>query len=210
MKSEVQRIVERIDAASLRERVLIFLALVLTLTLVVNYALIDPLRTSQRLLASETTQRQGELKTIQAEMRRLAAADGADPNANQARRAETLRAELSVLEAKVLAEQGRFTAPDRIRDVLDEMLQRNRRLELLDLRTLPVAVLDSGKRVYRHGVELTVKGTYLELFEYLSAMEKLPTQLYWGKAELEVVNHPLARLKLVVYTVSLDSAWLVV
>jgi MSHA biogenesis protein MshJ len=210
MKSEVRRIVERIDAASLRERVLIFLALVLTLTLVVNYALIDPLRTSQRLLASETTQRQGELKTIQAEMRRLAAADGADPNANQARRAETLRAELSVLEAKVLAEQGRFTAPDRIRDVLDEMLQRNRRLELLDLRTLPVAVLDSGKRVYRHGVELTVKGTYLELFEYLSAMEKLPTQLYWGKAELEVVNHPLARLKLVVYTVSLDSAWLVV
>jgi len=210
MKSEASRLVERIDAASLRERVLIFLALVMTLTLIVSFVLIDPLRSSQRQLAAETKQRQSELNTIQTELRRLAAADGTDPNANQARRAETLRIELSSLEAKVLAQQSRFTAPDRIRDVLDEMLQRNRRLELVELRTLPVAVLDPAKRVFRHGVELTLKGTYLELFEYLSALENLPTQLYWGKAELEVVNHPSARLKLVVYTVSLDSAWLVV
>lgn len=206
----LSRQMERIDAASLRERVLIFLAFTMAVVLIGNLALIDPLRARQRLLALETSQRQVELNTIQAELRRLAAIEGADPNAALNSRAVALRGELASLDARVMAEQQRFTAPERVREILDEMLQRNKRLALIDLKTLPVSVIDGGKRVFRHGVELTVTGTYAELFDYLAAMERLPTQLYWGKAELDVLNHPIAKLRLVVYTVSLDRAWLVV
>lgn len=210
MKGVLARQMERIDAASLRERVLIFLAITMMVILLVNLALIDPLRARQRQLALETSQRQSELNTIQLEMRRLAAIEGSDPNAAMNARAMALRGELASLDARVAAEQQRFTAPERVREVLDEMLQRNKRLGLVELKTLPVSVIDSGKRVFRHGVELTVTGTYLELFEYLSALERLPTQLYWGKAELDVVDHPKSRLRLVIYTVSFDKAWLVV
>lgn len=210
MKSLLARQMERIDAASLRERVLIFLAMTMVLVLIVNLVFIDPLRARQRQLAAETSQRQTELNAIQAELRRLAAISDEDPNLLLNKRATALRGELASIEARVLAEQQRFTAPERIREVLDEMLQRNKRLELVELKTLPVSVIDGGKRVFRHGVELTVTGTYVELFDYLSALERLPTQLYWGKAELDVVNHPTARLRMVVYTVSLDRAWLVV
>lgn len=210
MKSVLARQLERVDAASLRERVLVFLAMTMVLVLIVNLAMIDPLRTRQRQLATETSQRQSELTTIQTEMRRLAAIDGADPNAAMNTRAMTLRSELAALDSRIMAEQQRFTAPERVREVLDEMLQRNKRLSLVELKTLPVSVIDGGKRVFRHGVELTVTGTYAELFDYLVTLERLPTQLYWGKAELEVVNHPVSRLRLVIYTVSLDKAWLVV
>lgn len=210
MNARLTRYLERIDAASLRERVLMFLALAMLLVLIVNSALIEPLRDRQRRLSTETNQRQGELSTIQNELRRLAAVESADPNADLNRRAVALRAELAALEARVVAEQKRFTAPERVREVLDEMLQRNKRLGLVELKTLPVTVIDAGKRVFRHGVELTVTGTYIELFDYLSALERLPTQIYWGRAELEVVGHPKAKLRMVVYTVSLDRAWLVV
>lgn len=210
MKGMLRTQLERIDSASLRERVLIFLALTMVVVLIVNIALIDPLRARLRQLASDTIQRQSELKTIQAELRRLAAIDNADPNATLNARAAALRGELASLDARVMAEQQRFTAPERVREVLGEMLQRNKRLALVELKTLPVSVIDGGKRVFRHGVELTVTGTYAELFEYLAALERLPTQLYWGKADLEVVDHPRSRLRLVVYTVSLDKAWLVV
>lgn len=210
MNARLARYFERVDAASLRERVLMFLALAMLLVLMVNSVLIEPLRDRQKRLSTETNQRQGELSTIQKELRRLAAVDSADPNAEMNRRAVALRAELAALDARVVAEQKRFTAPERVREVLDEMLQRNKRLGLVELKTLPVSVIDSGKRVFRHGVELTVTGTYIELFDYLTALERLPTQIYWGKAELEVVSHPTARLRLVVYTVSLDRAWLVV
>lgn len=210
MKTVLARQLDRIDSASLRERVLIFLAMTMIVVLIVNIAFIDPLRMRQRQLASETSQRQSELNAIQAELRRLAAIDAADPNAEMNKRAAELHAVLASLDARIMAEHQRFTAPERVREVLDEMLQRNKRLGLVELKTLPVSVIDGGKRVFRHGVELTVTGTYVELFDYLAALERLPTQLYWGKAELEVVNHPTAKLRLVVYTVSLDRAWLVV
>jgi MSHA biogenesis protein MshJ len=64
--------------------------------------------------------------------------------------------------------------------------------------------------VFRHGVELTLAGSYLDLHAYLSALEGLSTQLYWGRAEMSVAEYPVATLKLTVYTLSFDQAWLVV
>ncbi len=68
----------------------------------------------------------------------------------------------------------------------------------------------SGRRVFRHGLELTVAGSYLDLYAYLSALEGLKTQLYWGRAEMSVAEYPVVTLKLTVYTLSFDQAWLVV
>ena len=41
-------------------------------------------------------------------------------------------------------------------------------------------------------------------------LEGLPTQLYWGRAELVADVYPVLTLKLTVYTVSFDQAWLIV
>jgi MSHA biogenesis protein MshJ len=64
--------------------------------------------------------------------------------------------------------------------------------------------------LFRHGIELTVSGAYLDLYEYLRTLERLPAQLYWGRAELSVSEYPSITLKLTLYTVSFDRAWLTV
>jgi len=99
--------------------------------------------------------------------------------------------------------------------VLEEMLERNKRLRLVDLKTLPITDLaatqgPAGRRIFRHGVELTLDGGYLDLHAYLQALERLSTQLYWGKLEMSVAAYPVATLKLTVYTLSFNQAWLVV
>jgi hypothetical protein len=38
----------------------------------------------------------------------------------------------------------------------------------------------------------------------------MSTQLYWGKVEMSVSAYPVTTLKLTVYTLSFDKAWLVV
>ena len=55
-----------------------------------------------------------------------------------------------------------------------------------------------------------MSGTYLDLLAYLKDLEKLPSQMYWGKLDLNVAAHPQVTMKLSVYTLSLDLAWLVV
>jgi MSHA biogenesis protein MshJ len=215
MRAVLRRYAERIDNATLRERALLFGAATLILVFVVNATLIQPQRATQRKLAAEISQREGELRTVQAELQRLARSHGADPDAQHRARAAELRAELAALDARIAQEQRRFTSPQRMREVLEEMLERDKRLRLVDLKTLPITDLAASKgqgarRVFRHGIELTVAGTYLDLYAYLTALEALSTQLYWGKAEMTVSGYPVATLKLTVYTLSFDQAWLVV
>ena len=215
MNAVLRRYVERIDNASLRERALLFGAAALVLVFIVNFALIEPLRAKQRRLVAETAQRERELRTVQAEVQRQALSRAADPDAQNRKRATELRAELAALEASILAEQRRFTSPQRMREVLEEMLERDKRLRLVDLKTLPITDLagtqgQAGRRIFRHGVELTLSGSYLDLHAYLAALERMSTQLYWGQAEMSVSAYPVTTLKLTVYTLSFDKAWLVV
>ena len=240
MKRLWKRYVERMDAASLRERVMVFAATAVALVALLNAALIEPQLTVQRKLAREITLRQGEIKTLQEQLQKVALARQADPDKLNRDKLETLKRQVSEIEAKLVVEQRKFAPPEQVGKLLEEMLSRNRKLQLVDLRTLPVATLSrfagesekpaaqkpaadkpaaqkpapgtpaAGGQIYRHGVEITVSGSYLDLLEYLKDLEKLPSQMYWGRLELSVAAHPKVNLKLSVYTLSLDPAWMVV
>ena len=56
MRALLKQYAERIDNASLRERVLLFLATALVLIFLVNVTLIKPLRDAQRRLSSDIAQ----------------------------------------------------------------------------------------------------------------------------------------------------------
>ena len=62
--------------------------------------------------------------------------------------------------------------------------------------------------LYRHGVQLVLQGSYLEMIDYLEALEALPSQLFWGAAALDAEQYPQARLTLTLYTLSLDQKWI--
>ena len=216
------------EAASLRERALIFAAAATVLIALLNAALVEPEFVKQRRLSREVAQRQDDIRTMQEQLQKLTIARQADPDQVNRRQLETLRRRITEVDAKLSEEQRKFAPPERIGALLEEMLSRNRRLQLVDLRTLPAVALGRAGEaekaaakpaadkpaasgpIYRHGVEITVAGTYLDLLAYLRDLEKLPNQMYWGKLDLGVAAYPQVTLKLSVYTLSLDLAWLVV
>lgn len=215
MRDVFKRYAERIDNVTLRERVLLFAAAALIVIFVVNATLIQPLRDTQRRLGADIAQKEAELRTIQAGLQRMMQAQRVDPDAHNRERIAQLQLEVNSLDASIAQEQRRFTPPQRMRQVLEEMLERGKRLQVLDMKTLPASDLSatqgqSGRRVFRHGMEITLAGSYLDLYAYLHGLEALPTQLYWGRAEMSVAEYPVATLKLTVYTLSFDQAWLVV
>jgi MSHA biogenesis protein MshJ len=217
MKALIQRYADRIDSATLRERALIFLAFAVVLVFIVNAALIDPLRARQKVLGAESAKLQQELGTLQSSLQRLVQGGSQDIDTANRARVTAAQEELGRLNARVAQEQRRFTSPDRMRAALAEMFEGNKRLSLLDLKTLAVVPLANAPTgpggepaMFRHGIELTVSGNYLDLYEYLRTLEHLPTQLYWGRAELASGEYPASTLKLTLYTVSFDRAWLIV
>jgi MSHA biogenesis protein MshJ len=238
MKRLWQQYAAKMEAASLRERVMVFAAAAVVMIALLNALLIEPEFAKQRRLSREVAQRQGEIKSLQEQLQKMALARRSDPDQANRRQLEELRRQIAELDAKLSDEQRKFAPPERIGALLEELLARNRRLQLVDMRTLPVATLDQSGAVqkpaaaapaaaekapaakpaapgpsgpiYRHGVEISVAGNFLDLLAYLRDLEKLPNQMYWGKLDLSVDAYPKTTLKLSVYTLSLDLAWLIV
>ncbi|UGQ48377.1 type II secretion system protein GspM [Massilia endophytica] len=72
----------------------------------------------------------------------------------------------------------------------------------------PVPAPKARAMLYRHGVELTLQGSYPDMVSYMEALEHLPVQLFWGRAQLDAENYPDAKLTLTLYTLSLDDKWM--
>lgn len=226
MKAQLKRLAERIDAASLRERALIFIALLVLVAAFMDTVFIDAQVAKEKRLRREIAARQAESAALQDKLGQLVRARAADPDRALRERLERVHDEIAVVEARILEEQRKFTDPRQMRAVLEEMLARNARVSLVGMKSLATTLVTdsrsdapqakpaadartSGERnVYRHGVELRVAGTYLDLLAYLKELERLPTQLYWGGAEMIAEPSSPVTLKLTVYTLSLDRSWL--
>ena len=155
-------------------------------------------------------------------MGKLARVRDSDPDRVNRERLAVLKAQLDDAQTRIANEERKFTAPDKMRAVLEELLSKNQRVRLVSLKTLPIASIAESRAdaqgagakpqaaerlIYRHGVELTISGAYLDVLGYLSALERLPTQLYWSGLLMEG-RYPTVTMKVTVFTLSLDPAWL--
>jgi MSHA biogenesis protein MshJ len=225
LKQLWHRYAERIDAMTLRERVLIFGAVIAVLVALLQTALLDGEMKKERRLSAAIAQGQAEIKALDAQVAKLAASPGQDAQRARRERLAEVKRLLGQTESVIATEERKFTAPEKMKRVVEEMLARNHGVQLVEMRTLPTTSIAEartpgapkpaakpatpGERlIYRHGMELTVNGGYLEILRYLQQLEGLPTQLYWSELYLNAVAYPSHTMKIVVYTLSLDPSWL--
>ena len=62
--------------------------------------------------------------------------------------------------------------------------------------------------LYRHGVELTIEGSYADVVNYVRAIEAMPQHVLWGGMQLQVEQYPKVVVTLRLYTLSPDRNWL--
>ncbi len=64
--------------------------------------------------------------------------------------------------------------------------------------------------LYRHGVELTLEGSFADLMGYVAALEEMPQRMLWGGMSFRVEQHPRAVLTLRLYTLSTSRHWIAI
>jgi len=235
MKQQWIKLATRVDALSLRERIMVFAACAAAIVFLMHFFALGPQLRKQDALNAQITQQQNNIEGIDNEIRARVEAAQTDPDAAVRTRLAAVRKETDELSGQLRAMQNGLVAPERMAPLLDSILRANGRLALVSVRTLPVeSVLEAGRRaaatsapdtaaapaaqppsqpgsaglLYRHGVEITVRGNYLDMIAYMNALEGLPTQLFWGRAQLEAETWPASRLTLTLYTLSLDRKWM--
>ncbi len=212
------------NARSLRERVLMTAGGIAVVVVLFDTLLLTPLAAQQKRLSVQVAEARNLIKANEA---LLSAGRGqADPDEVKRRYRDELRKQIAEIDGKLQGLQKQLVPPDQVTKLLEGVLTRERGLSLVSLRKLPVHRFQTAgaegprgtapasgtmdRAIYQHSFEIAVEGSYGELHGYLAKLEKLPWQLFWGKAELDAGNHPRLRLKLTVHTLSLNKYWLVV
>lgn len=220
-KEQIGKLIVKVDSMSLRERALIFFAAAFLVVSLIDALFLSPLLVKQKSLSSQVVQQQEKMKEIQAQLTELLQARQADATSPQRERIRALRQQIADGDAYLKERRDKLVPPEKMAELLEQVLSKNERLQLVALNTLPVSLFiepsgdaaavqvpEGEKQMYKHGVEITVRGSYADLLQYLTALEHLPTQMFWGVAKLNVVQYPTAELKLTLYTLSLDKRWL--
>jgi MSHA biogenesis protein MshJ len=134
---------------------------------------------------------------------------------------EALRGQRAELEEKMQAVRAKLVPADQMIGLLRNLLHQDGRLELVSLRTLavvPVALrrdrekpndlpLEGTQALYRHAVELKLRGRYAAIHDYLARLENIGRRLYWDEMRL-AAKYPVSTLTLTLHTLSLEEAWL--
>lgn len=227
LKRLLQGYADRIDALSLRERVMVFLAAAAVLFLAYNSLLLEPLLSRQKTLSDGVQQRQSEVAVIEQQIQSILQRRGDDPDAANRAAQKQLAAQFEALDRQLAERQSRLVPADRMVRLLETMLRDKRRLQVLALRSVPpvdlgikagvpaaaskgaagaagAATLDRG--LYRHGIELALRGSYPDLLAYVATLENYQDKFYLGASTLSA-NGVDATLNLNLYTISLSSAW---
>ena len=215
----------KIEALALRERVLIFCAMAFLLITLVNMVFLEPLLAEQKKLSAQVVQQQEKMKEIQTQIATLLQAKKSNEDSPQRVRLTQLKNQIMEGDTYLQSRRDRLVPPEKMAGLLEQVLAKNGQLQLVNLQSLPVSPLiehankgadasaaqSTGvaeSQVFKHGVQITVRGSYLDLLQYLTALEQLPVQMFWGMAKMNVEQYPVAELTLTLYTLSLDKIWL--
>ncbi len=232
MKQAWHKLELKIDAMSLRERVMIFAIAVVILVLLINATLLDPQYAKQSKLSQQIKEQQAQIADIQNQIQLRVKAQANDPDYDVRLRTQVLRQRAQQMNGALVDVQKGLVPPERMAALLESVLKKNDKLLLLSLKTLPVKRLndvvdaeeksssdvstislpdeesDAVKGVFKHTVELKVQGSYMDMMAYMKSLEDMPWQIFWGHADLTVNDYPKATLTLTLFTLSLDKKWL--
>lgn len=217
----------RVDAMSRRERLMI-LGTLLVLSIFVLYTLlIEPLSLKKRMAVDMIQENTQQLAMLQQDIATLRKTSKVDPHAELKSRLQAVKKRLESVDNRLEAIQERMVNPEKMPQLLESLLRKHAQLRLVSLHTLPVsdlmemlreaegssgtpreALLHDEIRIFRHGAEITVEGNYLDLLDYVTALEGLQWKLIWGQLALSAERPGPAMLTFTVYTLSTDKTWL--
>jgi MSHA biogenesis protein MshJ len=219
LRQRVTKLLQRIDALSLRERLFVFAAILLVIGGAWEAFLAAPLEAREAIASAKVEsmrQRIGQLD----ESIDVAAHGIGEGMTGHLDRIRVLQQQVTSADESVRIFTSDLVDPAQMRFVLEDLIRRQAGLKLVSVNNLagrPLIETESddanaaasrGPKLYRHGLVLVLEGSYLDCLTYLENVERLPWQLYWGSLVLETEQYPQSRITIELHTLSLEEDWI--
>ncbi|TSA50733.1 MAG: MSHA biogenesis protein MshJ [Nitrosomonadales bacterium] len=221
MKQQWVVIAAKVQALSQRERVLLLASLLAVVWKVFDITLISSAAKQKDIYRNEITTKQEQVTKLAQQEVDLIKKAKTDPEAENKAHLASLKQRVAQMDADIQVMGRNLVEPTNMPYVLESILQQDKQLKLVSLKTLPVSGLLDGAiapgakdtkaplmGIYKHGFQLTLEGGYFDLLHYVMALEASPWRTLWGNIGINVGAYPKSTLTLTLYTLSLDKIWL--
>jgi MSHA biogenesis protein MshJ len=202
----------KIDALSMRERLLVMITALVLIAALWHTMLMQPLEQRASQTRAELTALEGRIadanRSLEDQILQLAGGDH-----EHRTRIASLRKRIDEINATLGNHAAELIDPAEMARVLEGVLKQQSRLTLVRIRNTTPDSLTADEEpgavtFYQHGLEIEVEGSYAACLDYLNAIEALPWRLYWQVLELDVIDYPRNRIRIEVGTLSLDEEWI--
>ena len=231
MKQTWTRAAAKLDAMSVRERAMVFAAGAAVILFVLWLVILKPMGDRNRELATQAATQKDTIAALETQKRELLARAAANPDAELLRQIEEVDRQLASVDASINAMQSGLIQPDRMTALVKGVIGQAPRLQLVTMRTLPPTPLvesnaqaGTGKPgeakpsdaerqeagIFKHGIEITLEGRYLDLLAYAAQLESMPTRVMWNRTRIDATEYPRVTMTLTLYTLSLERTWLTI
>ena len=230
MKAFWLRSRSRFMALARRERGLVMACALMLVLGLGTLLFIEPAYKQRVQLQRQMEQQQKDLAALGPQVQALQQRQR-NPDAAVQAQLKALRDQLQLADGEFAQVQRALVQPQEMGQLLGSLLQSHRGLQLVALKSAPVvsvsemvgapkvaapaaAASSSAQNkdsrdawLYRHGVEITVQGSYADMQAYLAALENLPRRVYWGELKIDAQKWPANTMTVTVYTLSLEKTW---
>ncbi len=228
-RAQIKQWQTRVDALSLRERGLLLGSIIAAAYVLWTLLWHDGLSATGGGLEKQLHESQQQQQALQLEVATLSGLISGDPDKFKKQRIAELKKELEDLNSQLSELSQGLVMASHLPQVLEQVLRNSSSLTLVSVTTLPVEIVplqqtvaekvvagvsevvegqDELTGIFKHSVELRLRGSYFQVLAYLQALEQLPWRFYWDWLEYEVDEYPGAEAVLRVYTISAEEGLL--
>jgi MSHA biogenesis protein MshJ len=219
---------DKTAALSLRERIILTSTGIALVVFVWFQVFFIDIEKTQKQYSVEKNVLQQDALTQSQQLSEVMVALAHDPNAGLRAQQKQINSDLSELRMQIEGRLSHLIAPEKMADVMKDILSDYQGLRLVSAKNLPVEPLklnndedqteqkinnqstpeaESQAVIFTHGFEMTLSGTYFQTLAFLERLENM-NGFYWRKLAYEVERYPDAKITIQLNTLSLEEDWI--
>jgi MSHA biogenesis protein MshJ len=200
IKEKSKPLIVIIDQLALRERILILLSMLAIVYFSWRSVILDNLSSSKQQVSGTASRLRRQIFSLQEKI-------------------DIVQKENVDLQKQLDLMTEGLISPKDMTSLLKLILDKHKGLTVMHVENIKATPVFGGEndneekvskealkifQVYKHGIEFVVSGTFFQLRDFLEEAEKLPWKVLWEELEYSVTKYPLASIKIVIKTLSLD------
>ena len=221
---KIHKILKIIDQRSLRERVLILITSLAMVYFVWDGLIFSWIGDIKRQLSGNASQLQKKISNLQGQISQVSCSLSLDPVIRLKEKIRKITEESEDLQSKLANMTSSLIPPKEMTSFLQSLLE-NKSLQIIKVANLsPMPVLGNkkddsdsdedededeeenvGMQVYQHGIEIVLNGTFFQILSFLEEAEKMPWKVLWEELEFSITEYPLATIRIVIKTLSINA-----